>query len=455
MKVVICGCGHVGSSIASYLFNEGHQVSVIDADAEKLKKIETSMDIQVIQGIASSPEVLDSAGAADADLIIAVTPSDEVNMIICLEASRLFNIPLKIARIRSGYYSNQGYLPLFDDLHIDVVISPEKEVARTILRNLKTPGALEFLPLPDGSVFIGTRCISGSDLERKKALNLNKKFPEFQVSVSAIVRNNQRLTLDDKAIFKADDEVYFITDMKHYDSVLEAFGHPTNRANKVVIVGGGRIGLILAKMMELEGIASHLSIIEQKENKALYLAKHLSEALVIKGDAMDEAILDEANIKKADAMICLTDEDEDNILLSLLAKQHGVKRTFSLINKDIYNHMLSNLGLDIIVNPNIIATSTILQHIRKGQVRSIYSLKSQLGDLMAFEVLETSKIAGMKLNKIKKPKNVEICSVIRNSQLLDINENLEIKSADTVIVLAPSGQFKAVEKLFSAGLFFF
>ena len=176
MKVIICGCGDVGSSIASYLFAEGHQVTVIDGDAEKLKNLEGQMDVQVIHGPASSPEILDSAQASDTDLIIAVTPYDEINMIICLQAARLFNIPLKIARIRSGYYSNQGYLPFFDDLHIDVVISPEKEVARTILRNLKTPGALEFLPLPNDMVFIGTRCVAGCDLERTKALLLNKKF---------------------------------------------------------------------------------------------------------------------------------------------------------------------------------------------------------------------------------------------------------------------------------------
>lgn len=455
MKVIICGCGDVGSSIASYLFAEGHQVTIIDGDSEKLKKMESQMDVQAIHGPASSPEILDSARASDADLIIAVTPSDEVNMIICLQAARLFNIPLKIARVRSGYYSNQGYLPFFDDLHIDVVISPEKEVARTILRNLKTPGALDFLPLPNGTVFIGTRCMEDCDLERTKAILLNKKFEDFPVLTASIIRDNMLINVDDKTLFKAGDEVYFICDINNYDRVLEAFGHPTNRTNRVVIIGGGRVGFTLAKMMEIEGIASRLSIIEQKENKALYLAKHLSDALVIKGDAMDEAILEEAHIKNADAVISLTGEDEDNILLSLLAKQYGVKRTFSLINKGIYNPMLSHLGLDVIVNPNVSATSTILQHIRKGQVQSIYSLKPQLGDLMVFEALETSKVVGVPLKKIKKPKNVQICGVVRDGKLLDLKDTLEIKASDSVIILAPSGQFKAVEKLFSAGLFFF
>jgi len=455
MKVVICGCGNVGSSIASYLFAEGHQIAVIDTDAEKLKKLETNLDIQTIQGVYSSPEVLENAGTADADLIIAVTPFDEINMIICLQAARLFNVPLKIARVRSGRYSNQGYLPLFDDLHIDVVISPEKEIARTILRNLKTPGALEFISLQNDVVFVGAKCLPDALLERKKISTLNKKFEEFHAQFVGVIRDNQSIILDEKLTLKQDDEVYFISDVKHYEAVLEALGHPTNHSNHVIIMGGGRVGLSLAKMMELENMDAHLSIIEKNENKSIYLAKHLSKAMVIHGDAMDKDILEEVHLKKADAVVCLTGEDEDNILLSLLAKQYGVKRTFSLIDKNIYNDMLCHLGVDVLVNPNTISTSTILQHIRKGQLQSMYSLKPQLGDLMSFEVLETSKIVGMSLKKLKKIKNIQVCAIIRNAELMKLTETLEIQSGDSVIILAPSGQFKVVEKLFSVGLFFF
>ena len=455
MNVIVCGCGDIGSSIVSYLFHEGHQVSVIDSDPERLKKLENEMDLQTVVGKASSPEVLSQAGAVDADLIIAVTHSDEVNMMVCFEAACLFNIPLRIARIRSGFYSNQKYSPFFDDLHINVVISPEKEVARTILRNIKTPGALEFINMPGDAVFVGAKCMRGCEFLRKTIGSIENRFDEYSAYVAGIVREGQPIAFDSKTMLKTDDEVYFVVDNKNCEKVLEALGHPTNRSDHVVVVGGGRIGYCLVKLMEEENMADHLSLIEKKEEQAVYLAKNLNQTLVIKGDAMDENILREADVANADAFVSLTGEDEDNILLSLLTKQQGVKRTFALINKQIYDNVLSHLGVDVIVNPNAISTSTILQHIRKGQVQSIYSLKQQLGDLMSFEVLETSKIVGYKIGKLRKKKNMRVCAVVRKGQLMKLEDDFKIEVGDSVIILAPSGQFENVEKLFTAGLFFF
>ena len=455
MNVIVCGCGDIGSSIVSYLFHEGHQVSVIDADADTLSKLENEMDLQTVVGVASSPDVLSQAGAADADLIIAVTRSDEVNMMVCFEAACLFNIPMRIARIRSGFYSNQKYPPFFDDLHINVVISPEKEVAKTICRNIKTPGALEFINMSGNAVFVGAKCMRGCELLKKAVGFVEKKFDEYAAYVAGIVRDGQSLPIDSNTTFKTGDEVYFVADNKHCERILEALGHPTNLADRIVIVGGGRIGYCLAKLLEDEGMASHLSLIEEKEKRAVLLAKNLKQTLVIRGDAMDETILQEANIDNADAFVSLTGEDENNILLSLLTKQHGVKRTFALINKQIYNNVLSHLGVDVIVNPNAISTSTILQHIRKGQVQSIYSLKQQLGDLMSFEVLETSKIVGNTIGKLHKKKNMRVCAVVRKGELMRLDDDFKIEVGDSVIILAPSGQFENVEKLFVAGLFFF
>ena len=455
MNIIICGCGDVGSSIVSYLFHEGHQLSVIDTDAETLRKLEGEMDIQTIVGVASSPDVLAQAGAADADLIIALTASDEVNMMVCFEAACLFNIPLRIARVRSGFYSNQKYPPFFDDLHISVVIYPEKETAKTILRNIKTPGALEFINMPGDAVFVGAKCMRGSELLKKAVGFIEKNFEEYMTYIAGIVRSGQSIPIDSKTTFKVGDEVYFVADSKHYEKMLEVLGQPTNRADHVVVVGGGRVGYCLAKLMEEENMADHLSLIEKDEEQAVYLAKNLDKTLVIKGDAMDEDILQEANIDKADAFVSLTGEDEDNILLSLLTKQHEVKRTFALINKQIYDKVLAHLGVDVIINPNTISTSTILQHIRKGQVQSIYSLKQQLGDLMSFEVLETSKIVGYTIEKLRKKKTMRVCAVVRKGQLMKLEDDFKIEVGDSVIILAPSGQFENVEKLFTAGLFFF
>ncbi|MBO5997829.1 MAG: Trk system potassium transporter TrkA, partial [Alphaproteobacteria bacterium] len=316
MNVIVCGCGDVGSSIVSYLFHEGHQVSVIDENVETLKRVENEMDLQTIVGIASSPEVLAQAGAADADLIIAVTRSDEVNMMVCFEAAVLFNIPLRIARVRSGFYSNQAYPPFFDDLHISVVISPEKEIAKTVLRNLKTPGALEFINMPGDAVFVGAKCMRGCEFSKKTVSSIEKRFEEYGAYVAGIVRGGQSVKIDSKTAFRIDDEVYFIVDNKNCEKILESLGHPTNRSDHIVVVGGGRIGYCFAKMMEEEGMADHLSLIEKKEKQAVYLAKNLDQTLVIKGDAMDESILQEAHIDNADAFVSLTGEDEDNILLS-------------------------------------------------------------------------------------------------------------------------------------------
>ncbi|MBP5534973.1 MAG: Trk system potassium transporter TrkA [Alphaproteobacteria bacterium] len=455
MNIIICGCGDIGNSIVSYLFHEGHQLSVIDTDAETLRKLESEMDLQTVVGVASSPEVLSQAGAADADLIIALTPSDEVNMMICFEAACLFNIPLRIARIRSGFYSNQKYPPFFDDLHVNVVIYPERETAKTILRNIKTPGALEFINMPGDAVFVGAKCMRGCEFLKKTIGSIEKDFEEYTTCIAGIVRSGQSVAIDSKTTLRVGDEVYFVVDNKHCEKILEALGHPINRTDHVVIAGGGRIGYCLAKLMEEEGMADHLSLIEKDEDQAVYLAKSLNQTLVIKGNSMDEDILQEANIDNADAFVSLTGEDEDNILLSLLTKQRGVKRTFALINKQIYDKVLAHLGVDVIINPNTISTSTILQHIRKGQVQSIYSLKQQLGDLMSFEVLETSKIVDYTIGKLRKKKGMRVCGVVRKGHLIKLEDDLKIEVGDSVIILAPSGQFKNVEKLFVAGLFFF
>ncbi len=455
MKAIICGASDVGASIANYLFEDKNQVSIIDLDKARLKKLENQMDVQTICGPASSPEVLERAGAKDADLIIAVTGSDEVNMIVCFEAGRLFNIPTKIARIRSGIYTNRVFDGFWDEMHVDVVISPEAEIAKTILRNLKNAGALEFIELQNKVVFVGAKCQAGATLEKMRIDKIDKSFPEFHICVAGILRDGVNIEITSKTTLQAGDEIYIVTENEYYEQVLEALGHPSKRTQRVVIIGAGRVGLSLARLLEHENMASHLSMIERVSEKAEYAARQLSDTMVIKGDALDETILDEAGVDKADSVISLTAEDEDNILLSLLVKHQNVKRTFALINKTIYNNMLSNLGVDVIVNSNAIATSTILQHIRKGQIRSIYSLKAQIGDLMEFEVLETSKIVGMPLSKLKSKKGMHICAVVRQGQLMELKDTLTIQNADNVVVLGQPAKYKEIEKLFAAGLFFF
>jgi len=455
MKAIVCGCGFVGSAIATYLFKEKNQVAVIDPDGEKLKNLSASLDIQTIQGQATDPEALHKAGAKDTDLIIAVTNSDEVNMMICFEAFRLFNVPMKIARVRSGFYSQSKYPSFWDELHIDVVISPEKEIAKTVVRNLKTAGALEFILLQGKNVFFGAKCVKGCALEKMKIEKIDRKFPEFHICIAAVLRDGEVLDIEPNTTLKADDEIYLITDTDHYERILTALGHPAAKMRRVVIVGGGRTGGSLFHQMQEDGLANNTYLIEKDAQIATDFATQFPDAFVIHGDALQEDILKEANINDADEFVALTEEDENNILLSLIAKKHGVHRTFALINKPIYNNMLSNLGVDVTVNPNAVSTATILQYVRKGQIKSMYALKAQIGDLMEFEALETSKIIGKQLGKIRMPKGSRICAVVRNGQLFEMTDTLKIQSADNVIVLAQSGQFATIEKLFAAGLYFF
>ena len=455
MKAIICGCGSVGFAIATYLFKEKHQVAVIDPDPVKLKNLSDNLDVQTIQGFANNPEILSKAGAKDTDLIIALTDNDEVNMMICFEAFRCFNIPMKIARIRSGFYSGKKYPPVWDEMHIDVAITPEKEVANTILRNLKTAGALEFILLQGKNVFFGAKCVKGSVLEKMKIERIDRRFPEFHICIAGVLRDGENVEIKPNTTLKAGDEIYAITDMDHYGQILQALGQPEPKSKRVLIVGGGRVALNLVQQMEKEGMAKNVSLIEKNEERATSFATENPDIFVINGNALDEGILKEAGINDTDEFVCLTNEDENNILLSLVAKQHNVNRTFALINRPIYNNMLANLGVDVIVNPNAVSVSTILQYIRKGQVKSIYSLKAQIGDLMEFEALETSKVIDKRLEKIRLPKGVRICAVVRNGQLLEMVKDLKIQSGDNVIVLAKPGQFAAVEKLFAAGLYFF
>lgn len=456
MKAVICGAGDVGVSIARYLSQEKHQVVLIDTDQKKLNDLECDMDIQTVNGYAASPEVLENAGARDADLIVAVTRNDEVNMIACMEGASLFNIPLKIARIRSGFYAEPSYEKLIREMHIDVVISPEVEIAGSILRNLKIPGALEYIQMHNKKIaFLGAKCLADAPLIGSKPDRIFKKFSDFPVQTVAILRDNQPLSLNGKETLKAGDEVYLLLPAKYANDVLEALGQETHRTRKIVIFGGGRVGMSLAKMIEEEGISTDLSIIEESAARAVYLAGQLKETLVIRGNGLEKNILKEADIQGADASVAVSGVDEDNILLSLLAKQYAVGRTFALVNNPVYGNLVSQLGVDIIINPNALTISTILQHIRKGQVQSIYSLRSELGELMEIQVLETSKIVGSSIEKVSKTKGIQICGLIRNSALVPLHQVQKIEVNDIVIVLAAPGHFKAVEKLFSAGLYFF
>lgn len=456
MKAIICGAGDVGRHIARYLSEEKNQVVLIDTDKEILKQVESSLDVQTIEGPAHSPEILEQAGAKDADMLIAVTSKDEINMVTCVEAGKLFSIPLKIARLRSGFYSSGNYADLLEGMQIDVVISPEQEVAKLIMDNLQRPGTTSFIPMRNQRViFVGAKCQKGMSLKSVPLDKLSKHFPDKKVSFVRVLRDGQNLPISGENNLKIGDDVYFITQKETVNDVLSALGNETKQTRKIIVFGGGRVGYNFARLMENEGISTKLTIVEKDERRALYLAKHLEDVQVIKGDALEEGVLQEIDIDAADAAISLTGKDEENIFLSFLAKQFDVQHTFAVVNRPIYNSLISHLGVDVVINPNAAVISTILQHIRKGSVQSVHSVRPEIGELMEFKSLETSKIVGIPFKKIRQYKGVQICAVARKGQMQDLTPDFLIEKGDDVWILAEKGCYKNAEKMFSAGLFFF
>ncbi|MDA0657052.1 MAG: Trk system potassium transporter TrkA [Proteobacteria bacterium] len=456
MNVIICGAGQVGFSIARYLAGEGNDVTVIDQDPQLIGKINESLDVQAMVGNAALPSMLDAANAGDADMIIAVTYADEVNMVACQVAHSLFNVPTKIARIRQQSFLDPLWADLFsrDHMPIDVIISPEVEVANAIARRLLVPGAFDMIPLADDKVrVIGVRCTEDCPVVHTPLRQLTELFPDLSVVVVGIVRDGEAYIPTARDQMLPGDEVYFVSDTNHVARAMEIFGHEESEAHRLVIVGGGNIGMNLAKTIEKQpGVTAR--VIELDKERARKIAEALPDTNVIQGDALDEDILAEANIASADMIVAVTNDDETNVLGALLAKQYGVERAIALVNRDTYSSLVTKLGIDILVNPRAITVSQILHHIRRGRIRAVYSLREGFGEIIEAEVLETSPLVGTTLKDKKLPRGVIIGAIVRNGEVLIPRGETDIRVKDRVVLLATSGTIRAVEKLFAVRLEF-
>lgn len=457
MKVIICGAGQVGFSIARYLSQENNDVTVIDQSAELIGKINDSLDVQAFVGYASHPDVLERAGAAEADMLIAVTFADEVNMVACQVAHSLFNVPTKIARVRHQSYLNPVWADLFshDNMPIDVIISPELEVAEAIRRRLVVPGTIDMIPLAEGKVqAIGVRCDESCPVINTPLRQLTELFPDLGMTVVCINRGGVPFIPKSNEHMLPGDEVYFICDATHVPRALSAFGHEEERAHRVIVIGGGNIGLNLAREIEQqEGIAARL--IEMSRDRARFVAESLPATNVILGDALDSEILDEAGVATADTVIAVTNDDETNILSSLLAKRYGVERAITLINSTAYTPLMTTLGIDVAVSPRAITVSTILQHIRRGRIRSVHSLVDGFAEIIEAEALETSPLVGNTLQEVKFPPNVIVGAIVRDGAVITPRVDTVVRTDDIVILLAAAKSVKGAEKLFSVQLEFF
>ena len=457
MKVIICGAGKVGTTIAKYLSEEKHQVVLIDENKEKLDDLSSKMDIQTVEGSLVNPRVLEQAGAKGADMLICVTRNDERNMIACTEAHALFNIPFNICRVQSDFYKGEYLNTLQKEMSIDVMISTEEEVAKSIFRNLKIPAALDLIPFNKEKIsFLGLKCLTKAPLAGIKLENFKEIIPDFSIAIACVVRQEEVIFPSGELYIMPDDEVYFMVENKYVKRTLELFGHEKNPARKLVIFGGGcKQGMTFAQLLEEADFDGNVSFIEKNLDEAQLLAEKLKETLVINGDGLSEDILQEVQIDSTDITVALSDDDEENILFSLMAKKNGVHKSFALINKPLYASLTSNLGLDVIVDPNVVVIATILRYIQKGRIKAVYPLRSGWGELMEIEALETSRITGTPLGEIQMPEGVSVVGILRDKTLMIGTSDLVITAGDTIFCLAKNGQIKEVESLFSAGLFFF
>ena len=457
MKVVICGAGQVGFNIARYLSLENNDVTVIDQSPELIGKVNDSLDVQAFVGHASHPDALERAGAADADMLIAVTFADEVNMVACQVAHSLFSVPMKIARVRHQSYLSPEWAGMFsrENMPIDVIISPEIEVASAIQQRLTVPGTLDIIPLADDKVrVIGVRCTETCPIINTPLRQLTELFPELSIVVVCITRNDNPFipSADDRML--EGDEVYFVADTTHVQRALAAFGHEEEEAHRIIIIGGGNIGMNLAQALESEtGITVRL--IEISKDRARAVAEALPNTNITLGDALDSEILREAGVEMADTVIAVSDDDETNILASLLAKRYGVERAVTLINSTSYAPLITRLGIDVAVSPRTITVSTILQHVRRGRIRSVHSLADGFAEVIEAEAVETSPLAGNTLREAGLPSDVIVGALVRDGNVIIPRADTLIENNDDVILLASARSVKKVEKLFSVQLEFF
>ncbi len=458
MKIIVCGAGQVGASIARQLANEANDVTVIDRDRAVVQRLSDSVDVRAIVGSASLPDVLADAGAKTADMLVAVTYSDEVNMVACQVAHSLFDVPEKIARVRHQSYLNPAWGDLYSREHmpIDLIISPEIEVARAIERRLQVPGALDMLPFGGGRVrVIAVRCEDGCPIINTPLRQLTELFPELNITVLAICRDARLIVPrgDDQMLIG--DEVYFAVDSEHVTRGMAVFGHEEPEARRVVIIGGGNIGHFLAQELETGHPMLDIKIVEMREERARYLAERLGKATIVCGDALDSDIFIEINIGLAEAVIAVSNDDEVNILAALLAKRAGCRTAISLVNNSSYGPLMGSLGVDVAVSPRESTVSTILQRIRRGRILAVRSIRDGAAELIEAEALGTSPLVGHPLVETKLPAGIIVGAILRGNEVIIPRPQTVIQEHDRIVILAAARAVKKIEQMFAVRLEFF
>ena len=452
MNIIICGAGRVGYTIAKLLSEQEHSITVIDQSSEDIQKINDDLDVKSIVGKATFPTVLEKANAEEADMIIAVTRSDEINMLICQIAFSVFKISKKIARIRSQEYLDNKFSKVYsiENLPIDVIISPEVEIAKSIQRKLEAPGALDNVPFADNKIrLLEIDVDENCPLIGIKLEDITKKFSKLEANILGVIRNEKFTFLKKKDVMKKHDKAYVIINASQMQLTLDAFGHSEKISKKFLIIGGGNIGFNLAKNLEETIDSARIKIIEKNKERAEYIANNLNNSLVINGNGLDEDILKEANIEDAETVLALTNDDEDNLMVSVLVEKFSKdKRTMALINKPNYSLLQNSLKIDDLIDPRMNTVSSILKHVHKGTIETAYTILNGEFEVIEAEIIDSSELINKELKNSNLPDDIRIGAILRKDNIIIPNSQFIFEKKDVVVFLAKRDQLSLVERLF-------
>ena len=457
MKAVVCGAGRVGYGIARELAGEGNAVTVVDWSADLIDKITTDLDVRGVIGHGSHPDVLERAGVRDADLLVAVTYSDETNMVACQVAHSLFETPMRIARVRAQSYLEKAWSDLFatDALPIDVTISPELEVSRSILQRLETPGAFTTAPFANSRVqLLGVRVDQASPVAGSSRNQILELFPDLGCDIVGIEREGSLFIPEGGDPLVAGDDVYLSVAAGHVGRALEVFGRSAPRARRVVIIGAGNIGLYVAKALErVSGVK--VRVIEGDKTRAEEVADALRRTVVLHGDGLDRRILREAGVEEAELALCLTNDDKVNLLSAVMARREGAERTLTLINDQTFQPIKSALDIDVMIDPRAVTVSTILQHIRRGRITGLQTIGGGAAEALEGVALSTSPLIGKSLHRMELPEGVGVGALVRGDHVYFRRDDVTIEENDRILLFALKPAVSKVEQMFRVSLEYF
>ena len=456
MKIIILGAGQVGSTVASSLASEANDITLVDMNAGRLRELQDHLDLRTVVGHAAHPDVLKRAGAEDADMVLAVTNSDETNMVACQVAYTLYHTPTKIARVRSPAYLTAPGLFAQDALPVDVIISPEQLVVDHIERLIRTPGALQVVDFAEGKVrLVGLKSAIDGPLTGHTLSDLPRIFPDLETRVAAIFRRGRGVTPEGDTMIEPDDEVFFVASAKNIQKLMGELSRHDGPSKRIIIAGGGNIGVRLAGKLERE---FNIKLIEFGQQRAEEVSRQLHKTIVLRGDAADEGLLREENIDNTDVFCAVTNDEQVNILSAMLAKRMGARKVMALINRGAYVDLVQSSVIDIAISPQQATIGSLLAHIRRGDVAAVHSLRrgaAEAIEAVAHGDQRTSKVVGRRVEEIKLPRGTTIDAIVRGDDVIIAHHDTLIEADDHVILfLSDKSRIADVEKLFQVGVTF-